>query len=1300
MVALDMKTVMLANIIIGFIGMVVMFMLWYQNHDKYSGIAYWVLDWILLTGGMALISLQGNIPPWESMILSNSMIVGGMAILYFGLRSFAGKKSSPLLISSVLVGFAAFVIIHTYFTVVDVNLTARSLNTAGGLLLGCLIGMWLMFKEVSPQIRRISTGTGIAFGVIALICVARILGFSLLPQAGSQFLTSGKFDTTMVMLLMGAIVFLVFNLVLMVTRRLYIETEEMGDIVSRNAMELQTVFRTTSVGFGIMVNRIFTEVNEAYCRIIGYSRDELIGQDVRMVYPTEQEYQAVGQLYPKVSEIGAVTTEIRLIRKDRVIINAILNIAAFDKNDLNKGIIFSVTDITDRKKLEEKSNYLATFPELNPYPVLELDAQGNLKYQNPATKIIFPDIAVLGPRHPFLANWAQVVKDLTDADRSNTVIREIQVGHEYYEQMISPLTNNQIRIYARKITKRKEAEEALRQSEQKYRMIVENTLDIIFTTNQREEYIYVSPSVNNILGYSPAELIGKPFIDFVHPEDIPILKNEINNTYSAGYKFSSEIEYRLRHASGEWRWVISSGTRVVDIKGDFLYFNGIIKDITERKQAEDSLRLTEQNLRNSIDRSFIGTYILNIDQGTVYVNKAFMDIFGYKNIEEVKTGPPHTHFTTESYAKWALRHEKLMQGIPYPDNYEADIIRKDGAIRHLQVYRQDVFWDGKMRYQVLYHDITERKQAEEALKESESRFHELYENSPIGLYRTTPSGRILMANPALIEMLGYSDFAELSNRNLDSGVFEPSYPRKQFIENIERNGLIQGYEYTWKRKNGTSIQVRENARAIRDASGNILYFDGTVENITERKQAEAALLDSETRYKTLFESAAEGIMIADVATRQQKYVNPAICKLLGYTAEELTGLKVSDIHPPGLRDFAEAEFDAQTRGEKTIVSLPCLRKDGAIIYMDINAVKTVINGRECNVGFFTDVTARKQTEDALKASEEKYSTLVEKSGDGIIILDNRTVTFANQKMEEMTGYQGSELYGKIFTELIAPQYKQILDEGYRTRQAGSVSSPASYELELLTKDGRKIPVDTKANRILLESRYIVMVTIRDITERKQAQAKILASLAEKETILKEVHHRVKNNMQVISSLLRLQEGRVKDKDAAALLKDSQNRIQSMALVYNKLYQSENLASVNMTDYIKELSAGLVKSYAVSPVRVAVNVAQSNVFLNVDSAIPCGMIINELVTNSLKYAFPGNRKGLITISLTENEKGLQLTVGDDGVGIPEGVSLANNSTLGIKLVSNLVRDQLGGTLEIDRRHGTSYQISFPRNKEEK
>ena len=589
MAAFDMKTVIFANIIIDFVGMVVMSMLWYQNHDKYSGIAYWVLDWILLTGGMALIAMQGSVPPWESIILGNGIIAGGTVSLYFGLRLFAGKKNSPLLISTALVIFAAFVFIHTYFTVIDNNLTARSYNAAIGLLLGCLFGMWLLFKEVSPQIRRISRGTGIALGVIALIGLARIIGFSLQPQTATQFLLSGKFDTIMIMSLVGAVAFLVFNLVFMVTRRLYIETDEMGDIVARNAMELQAVFRTTSVGLGIMADRVFKEVNEAYCRITGYSREELLGKEVRMVYPTEEEYQAVGQIYPKIAELGTITTEIRLMRKDGVIINAILNIAAFDKNDLSEGIIFSVLDITERKQ----------------------------------------------------------------------------------------------------------AEEALRQSEEKYRLIVENMLDVIFTTDEQEKYVYVSPSVKNMLGYEPAELIGKPFIALVHSDDIVVLKGEIDNTYAAGYKFSSEIEYRLRPASGEWRWVTSRGTRVADTSGKFLYFIGIIKDITERKKAEAALKQSEQNLRNSMDSSVVGIYIVN-----KYVNQAFMDIFGYENMEEVKANPPHEHYTPESLAGYIRRGAQLSRGETTLDSFEVDIIRKDGAARHLQVSINEVFWDGERRRQV------------------------------------------------------------------------------------------------------------------------------------------------------------------------------------------------------------------------------------------------------------------------------------------------------------------------------------------------------------------------------------------------------------------------------------------------------------------------------------------------------------------------------------------------------------------------------------------------------------------------
>ena len=165
MIVLDMKTVMFANVIVNFVGMVVMFIRWFQNRNKYSGLAYWVLDWVLLTGGTLLITLQGTIPSWESMILSNSMIVGGTLILYFGLCRFAGKKNNRILISIVLVLFAVFIAVHTYFVYGHNELLARSCNAAAGLLLACLMGMWLMFKGVSPQIRRISKGTGLGLSL-------------------------------------------------------------------------------------------------------------------------------------------------------------------------------------------------------------------------------------------------------------------------------------------------------------------------------------------------------------------------------------------------------------------------------------------------------------------------------------------------------------------------------------------------------------------------------------------------------------------------------------------------------------------------------------------------------------------------------------------------------------------------------------------------------------------------------------------------------------------------------------------------------------------------------------------------------------------------------------------------------------------------------------------------------------------------------------------------------------------------------------------------------------------------------
>ena len=218
---------------------------------------------------------------------------------------------------------------------------------------------------------------------------------------------------------------------------------------------------------------------------------------------------------------------------------------------------------------------------------------------------------------------------------------------------------------------------------------------------------------------------------------------------------------------------------------------------------------------------------------------------------------------------------------------------------------------------------------------------------------------------------------------------------------------------------------------------------------------------------------------------------------------------------------------------------------------------------------------------------------------------------------------------------------------------------------------------------------------RDIVERKKAEDQIKAALKEKDVLLKEIHHRVKNNLQIISSLLRLQSGSGKDKKGAEVFKDSQNRIKAMALIHEILYQSENLNKINFADYIRKLADGLFRSYGVKSNAIALDVRADDVLLDLDAAIPCGLIVNELVSNSIKYAFPNNAHGKIWIHFLRDpkQKSVALTVGDNGVGgIPKDLDINHIESLGLRLVSTLT-DQLGAKLEQHFERGTKFKVIF-------
>ncbi|MCD6116852.1 GAF domain-containing protein, partial [bacterium] len=216
-------------------------------------------------------------------------------------------------------------------------------------------------------------------------------------------------------------------------------------------------------------------------------------------------------------------------------------------------------------------------------------------------------------------------------------------------------------------------------------------------------------------------------------------------------------------------------------------------------------------------------------------------------------------------------------------------------------------------------------------------------------------------------------------------------------------------------------------------------------------------------------------------------------------------------------------------------------------------------------------------------------------------------------------------------------------------------------------------------------------------ERNFKDEQMRNSLKEKEVLLKEVHHRVKNNLQVISSLLSLQTKQVKDKKSLELFRETRDRVRSISLVHERLYATKDFSSIDFNDYVYNLGYELFRTYGINPDRVSLNININNVVLDVESAVPCGLVINELISNSLKYAFPGSsnkRKGRVTISMKEKQNGIiELKVSDNGVGVPEGIDILHLDSLGLKLVSILVEDQLQGKIRISSKEGLSYKISF-------
>jgi PAS domain S-box-containing protein len=345
---------------------------------------------------------------------------------------------------------------------------------------------------------------------------------------------------------------------------------------------------------------------------------------------------------------------------------------------------------------------------------------------------------------------------------------------------------------------------------------------------------------------------------------------------------------------------------------------------------------------------------------------------------------------------------------------------------------------------------------------------------------------------------------------------------------------------------------------------------------------------------------------------------------------------------------------------------------------------------QANATLRQEIAERRRIEEELRESEEKWRTVGEAVPDFIIMFDRQgTILFINRLLP---GYRSEEVIGRSTFDFLPAEFHEPQREALK--RLFDTGEP--YELEVLGA-GQPGEVRWYANRgrpIYRDGRVVAALQVStDITRRKQNEARIAASLREKESLLQEIHHRVKNNLQVISSLLSLQADQLHDPQARAAFLDSRNRVRAMAVLHERLYRSGRLDHIDFSRQVEALCSNLFCSYGIDPSRVRLELQLAEVWLDIERAMPCGLLLNELVSNALKHAFPEGREGYVRVTLDAGPTGeYTLIVADNGVGLPLEPDVAHTSSLGLQLVETLVR-QVGGRLAVDLTEGTAFRITF-------
>ncbi|MBE2215164.1 MAG: PAS domain S-box protein [Opitutaceae bacterium] len=770
-----------------------------------------------------------------------------------------------------------------------------------------------------------------------------------------------------------------------------------------------------------------------------------------------------------------------------------------------------------------------------------------------------------------------------------------------------------------------QARSALRAQQINLQLIADNIRDIICLHGIDRTFHFVSAAVHPILGYEPAEWIGRDPEAFGHPDDLPRLAHEVQQVVLNGRR-SFPLVLRVRHRRGHYVWLETTIEPITDAAGHVVQLLSVSRDFTERRIAEEAMRRGEQ-----------------LFEGIAEANRLL------------------------------LTAGRVVDTLP-------DVLRVLGLAAETD--RVAVFE---------FHPHSRSGEPASSLRAEWARdsIYSLFSDARLAEYPLSDLG-----NDSIVNRINAGEPVEVTLDDLH-------HPERELIAAHGVVALLTFPIRVDQRVWGHIVfdhcsEPRRWTPAERSALGTVASNIGQA---IGREQALGALAASERRYEDLLAGLSEGVFQIDLEARW-RFLNPTWQALTGYTVEASIGQRFAEFVA---RDDAAAALEGfgrliSGRNETIESELRFLHRRGDHVWLRVTAQAQIDHAnRVVGVsGTLVDVTQRRLAQEALRTSERKFAAVFASSSDALLLLDTAsgTIVECNPRAVEMFERASErELIDAAATTLLRRPLKDEELADMRTRMERGETWIG--EVQFVTARSRVFWGQIAMVRLGMEVLGATLMRVTDISHLKESEERLRASLMEKEVLLKEVYHRVKNNLQIISALLRMQARRVSDSVALEALENSISRVMAMSMVHEKLYQAQNLVSIDFFSFAENLVGFLNQLTVGSRAPVVIDVTGVPLALSIDQAIPLGLVLNELVTNSLKYAFPEGRAGRIDIAIAADPGDTaRVMVSDDGVGLPEDTDIeGRGGGLGFRIVRMLV-EQLQGTLTLENRGGLRATVRVP------